>query len=190
VCCFTAHTVTVLLMRRDILTEKVARHGHHVTREWHADPFALAQVKDIMIREVKTVPGTMTLHEATSFLTKPTTKHPSFPVVDAENRVLGILNPPTVLAWRRAGRHRTATLAELLAEQRMPPVAYPDWYLENLVEQMTKANIAHMPVVSREDQRLVGYIAWKDILSVRSKKSESESVRVAFYGVRDMGRHS
>lgn len=190
VCCFTAHTVTVLLMRRDILTEKVARHGHHVTREWHADPFALAQVKDIMIREVKTVPGTMTLHEATSFLTKPTTKHPSFPVVDAENRVLGILNPPTVLAWRRAGRHRTATLAELLAEQRMPPVAYPDWYLDNLVEQMTKANIAHVPVVSREDQRLVGYIAWKDILSVRSKKSESESVRVAFYGVRDMGRHS
>jgi hypothetical protein len=43
-----------------------------------------------------------------------------------------------------------------------------------------------MPVVSREDQRLVGYVAWKDILSVRSKRSESENVRVAFYGVRDL----
>jgi len=189
VCCFTAHTVTVLLMRRDILTEKVARRGHHVTREWHADPFALAQVKDIMVKEVETVPATMTLHAATSFLTKPTTKHPSFPVVDAENHVLGILNPPTVLAWRRAGRHRTSTLAELLAEQRTPPVAYPDWYLENLVEQMTKANIAHVPVVSREDQRLVGYIAWKDVLNVRSRRHEAESLRVAFHGVRNLNTH-
>jgi len=186
VCCFTAHTVTVLLMRRDILTEKVARHGHHVTREWHADPFALAQVKDVMVKEVETVPATMTLHAATSFLTKPTTKHPSFPVVDAENHVLGILNPPTVLAWRRAGKHRSSTLAELLAEQRTPPVAYPDWYLENLVEQMTKANIAHVPVVSREEQRLVGYIAWKDILNVRSRRHEAESRRVAFHGVRNL----
>jgi CBS domain-containing protein len=186
VCCFTAHTVTVLLMRRDILTEKVARRGHHVTREWHADPFALAQVKDIMVKEVETVPATMTLHAATSFLTKPTTKHPSFPVVDAENHVLGILNPPTVLAWRRAGKHRTSTLAELLAEQRTFPVTYPDWYLENLVEQMTKANIAHVPVVSREDQRLVGYIAWKDVLNVRSRRHEAENRRVAFHGVRNL----
>jgi predicted transcriptional regulator len=81
-------------------------------------------------------------------------------------------------------------LAELLAEQRTPPLAYPDWYLENLVEQMTKANIAHVPVVSREDQRLVGYIAWKDVLRVRSKKREAENVRVAFHGVRNLNPRS
>src|SRR6185312_4688772 len=68
VCCFAAHTVTVLLMRRDILTEKVARRGHHVTREWHADPFVLTQVKDVMATQVETVPATMTLHKATRFL--------------------------------------------------------------------------------------------------------------------------
>lgn len=181
VCCFTAHTVTVLLMRRDILTEKVARRGHHVTREWHADPFALAQVKDVMATEVETLPGTMTLHAATKFLTLPTTKHPSFPVVDLENHVLGILNPPTVLAWRHAGKHRTATLAELLAERQPPPVAYPDWYLEGLIDRMSNANVAHMPVISHKDQRLVGYIAWKDLLRVRSKKREEEHRRVAFY---------
>jgi H+/Cl- antiporter ClcA len=181
VCCFTAHTVTVLLMRRDILTEKVARHGHHVTREWHADPFALAQVKDIMATEVQTVPGTMTLHDATSFLTLPTTKHPSFPVVDAQNHVLGILNPPTVLAWRHAGKHRKTTLAELFSGNRSVPVAYPDWYIEGLIDEMSKANIAHVPVVSRDDQRLVGYVAWKDLLRVRSRKREAEVSRTTFY---------
>ena len=186
VCCFAAHTVTVLLMRRDILTEKVARRGHHVTREWHADPFVLTQVKDVMATQVETVPATMTLHKATRFLTLPTTKHPSFPVVDAQNHVIGILNPPTVLAWRHAGKHRTATLAELLAGHRAPPVAYPDWYLDNLVEQMNKANIAHMSVVSREDQRLVGYIAWKDLLRALSKRREQENRRMVFFRMHRM----
>ena len=31
--------VTVLLMRRSILTEKLARRGHHITREYSIDPF-------------------------------------------------------------------------------------------------------------------------------------------------------
>jgi H+/Cl- antiporter ClcA len=181
VCCFAAYAVTVLLMRRDILTEKVARRGHHVTREWHADPFALARVKDIMATEVETVPETMTLHDATRFLTLPTTTHPSFPVVDAERRVLGILNPPTVLAWRRAGKHRTATLAELFAEQRAPTVAHPDWYIESLVQRMTNAIVAHMPVVSRAEGRLVGYIAWMDLLRVRSRRRQEEVQRDVFH---------
>jgi chloride channel protein, CIC family len=184
VCCMAAHTVAVLLMKRDILTEKVARHGHHVTREYHADPFALARVKDIMAGEVDTLPGTMTLHAATSFLTSPSAKHPSFPVIDEQRHVLGILNPPTVLGWRHAGKHRTATLAELFAEQRAPSVAYPDEYLDGVIDRLTKANTAHMAVVSREGQQLVGYIAWKDLLAVRAKTHEEERRRVVFYRVR------
>ena len=38
--CVTAHLVTVLLMRRSILTEKVARRGHHLSREYRVDPFS------------------------------------------------------------------------------------------------------------------------------------------------------
>jgi len=33
VSCIAAHALTVLLLRRSILTEKVARRGYHVTRE-------------------------------------------------------------------------------------------------------------------------------------------------------------
>ena len=36
--CGTAHAVTVLLMRRSILTEKIARRGHHLVREYRVDP--------------------------------------------------------------------------------------------------------------------------------------------------------
>src|SRR5262245_909611 len=36
--CVAADAVTVLLMKRSILTEKVARHGHHVMREYQVSP--------------------------------------------------------------------------------------------------------------------------------------------------------
>lgn len=73
--CATAHAVTVLLMKRSILTEKVARRGHHLVREYRVDPFALTRVSEVMTAKVQTVPGSMTLHGAALFLTAPDTSH-------------------------------------------------------------------------------------------------------------------
>lgn len=43
-----AHACTVLTMRRSILTEKVARRGFHVTREYAIDPLEVLFVQDVM----------------------------------------------------------------------------------------------------------------------------------------------
>jgi chloride channel protein, CIC family len=177
--CGTAHGVTVLLMRRSILTEKVARRGHHLVREYRVDPFALTRVREVMTQAVETVPATMTLHGAAAFLTHPNTAHPSFPVVDADNRVLGVIDPPSVLRWRRAGRHRTMTLDKLLAGSRIA-VAYPDEYLDRLADRLLQVNVSHLPVISREDQRLIGYIGWKDLMRVRAKLQAEETQKTSF----------
>lgn len=181
--CVTAHLVTVLLMRRSILTEKVARRGHHLSREYRVDPFTLTRARDIMTTAVQTLRDNMTLHEAARVLSDPTTGHPSFPVVDVAGHVLGIVDPPAVLRWRRAGKHRRATLRELLAGAR-PIVANPDDYLDGLIDRMTRANVAHIPVVSDKDERLVGYIGWKDLMNVRTRLQAEERDRVVFYRVR------
>ena len=181
--CATAHLVTVLLMRRSILTEKVARRGHHLAREYRVDPFTLMRVQEVMATEVETVPDSMTLHQIAAFLTSPDTKHPSFPVIDAERHVLGIVDPPKVLAWRRAGKHRQSTLGELLAGHK-PEVAYPDEYLEGLIDRMMHANVAHLPVVTRTDDALVGYVSWRDLLMARNRMKQEETQRVVFYRVR------
>ena len=178
--CGTAHAVTVLLMRRSILTEKIARRGHHIVREYRIDPFALTRVREVMTTTVETVPADMTLHAAAAFLTHPETTHPSFPVVDANYRVLGIVDPPSILAWRRAGKHRKATLGELLGGARII-LAYPEEYLESLADRLSLANVAHLPVVSREDGRLVGYIGWKDLMGVRVKLQNEERHRTGFF---------
>jgi CBS domain-containing protein len=133
-----------------------------------------------MTSTVETVPGDITLHAATRFLTSPTTTHPSFPVVDAQGKVLGIIDPPSVLRWRRAGKHRQTTLAELLAGTRMT-IAYPDEYLEALADRLSTANVAHLPVLAREDGRLVGYIGWKDLMRVRARLQAEDEHRTAFF---------
>jgi H+/Cl- antiporter ClcA len=185
--CVTAHLVTVLLMRRSILTEKIARHGHHLLREYRVDPFALKRVAEVMTSEVETLPETITLHEATAFLTMPTTRHPSFPVVDAERRVVGIVDPPAVLAWRRAGRHRRMTLGALLNRATVP-TAYPDEYLETVIERMSHLNVAHVAVLSRADATLVGYVGWRDLLRVRTQLRQEDSDRMAFFPWRRLRR--
>jgi H+/Cl- antiporter ClcA len=180
--CSTAHVVTVLLMRRSILTEKVARRGHHLVREYRVDPFALTRVREVMTTAVQSVPASMTLHGVVTFLTDPATTHPSFPVVDSGGQVLGIVDPPAVLRWRRAGMHRKATLGELLAGTKIT-LAYPDEYLDTLADRLTTINVAHLPVVSREDRRLVGYIGWKDLMRVRTKLASEERQRTSFFRV-------
>jgi CIC family chloride channel protein len=186
--CGTAHAVTVLLMRRSILTEKVARRGHHLVREYRVDPFALTRVREVMTAAVDTLPATMTLHGVAAFLTSPAATHPSFPVVDANNQVLGIVDPPSVLRWRRAGRLRTTTLQELLHGNKFT-TAYPDEYLEVLADRLSTANVAHLPVISREDASLVGYIGWKDLMRVRGKLQAEERKRTVFFRIRpDAGK--
>jgi len=178
--CGTAHAVTILLMKRSILTEKIARRGHHIVREYRVDPFALARVHEVMTREVETVPASMTLHGAAGFLASPTTTHPSFPVVNEDGQVLGVIDPPAVLRWRRAGKHRKTTLGELLAGTKIMTAA-PDEHLDALADSLSSANIAHLPVIAPENGRLVGYIGWKDLMRVRAKLQAEETTRTTFF---------
>ena len=109
--CVTAHLVTVLLMRRSILTEKVARRGHHLAREYRVDPFT----PDACARDH----GDRRADRAGQHDPAPGRRLPDQPrYTDTQafrwsmptRRVLGIVDPPKVLAWRRGGKHRQSTL--------------------------------------------------------------------------------
>ena len=59
-------------------------------------------------------------------------------------------------------------------------LAHPDEYLESLAEKLQTANVSHLPVVSRDDNVLVGYIGWKDLMRVRTKARAEERERARF----------
>jgi CIC family chloride channel protein len=149
-------------------------------REYRTDPFALTTVAEVMTNDVQSVPASMTLHQAVAFLTDPETRHPTFPVVDDDMRVLGAINPPAILRWRNQGMHRTATLGELLSGKKFV-VAYPDEFLEGLADKLNKADVSHLPVITRDTGQLVGYVGWKDLMRVRLKLQSEDRNRSAFF---------
>ncbi len=61
--CIAAHGITVLLLRRSILTEKVARRGYHIMREYSVDPLTMVRVGEVMDKTVYPVPAGMQLNE-------------------------------------------------------------------------------------------------------------------------------
>jgi H+/Cl- antiporter ClcA len=46
-----AHTLTVLVLKRSILTEKLARRGYHLSREYAIDPLEILFVRDVIVEQ-------------------------------------------------------------------------------------------------------------------------------------------
>src|SRR6185437_5857842 len=85
-----AHAVSVLILKRSILTEKIARRGRHISREYTVDPLEFLLAGKVMTPNPKTLPGTMTLSDAVNFFTEEAL-HRSYPVVDERGRLLGLV---------------------------------------------------------------------------------------------------
>ena len=57
-------------MRRSILTEKVARHGHHLTREYSVDPLEAFRVGEIMDKNPPTIFAGMPVTELSDLIAR------------------------------------------------------------------------------------------------------------------------
>ncbi len=64
VAALVADAVTVLAMKRSILTEKVARRGVHVAREYSVDPLERIPVRSVMHTALTLVPADLSIEEA------------------------------------------------------------------------------------------------------------------------------
>jgi CIC family chloride channel protein len=58
-----SHGFTVLVLKRSILTEKVARRGYHLSREYAVDPLEILFVRDVMRSNIAALPNSMTQSE-------------------------------------------------------------------------------------------------------------------------------
>src|SRR5215813_9133349 len=56
-----AHAFTVLTLRRSILTEKVARRGYHLSREYAVDPLEILFGREVMRTKVAVLPASAKL---------------------------------------------------------------------------------------------------------------------------------
>jgi chloride channel protein, CIC family len=170
-----AHAFTVLFLKRSILTEKVARRGYHLSREYAVDPLEILFVRDAMRTNLVAFQSGSTLADVKTALHSHHGPRGQFlyPVVDADNRLHG------VITRRRIQKHLDdpagRTLAELASD---PVVAYPDEPLRVVVYRMAELGLTRFPVVERGDhRRLLGIIGLRDLLTARTRNLEEERTR-------------
>ena len=85
--------LNVLVLKHSILTEKVARRGYHITQEYAVDPLEGLSVDAVMTRNVVTVPASLPVRDllAVYFFGDDHRHHTGYPVVDKENRLVGLI---------------------------------------------------------------------------------------------------
>jgi chloride channel protein, CIC family len=176
-----AYALTVLLLKRSILTEKIARRGQHVVREYSIDPFELQRVNEVMVREVDTLPAAMPVEEAVAFFSSEIQRHKSYPLIDADGLVAGIVSRADVLRWRAESPHADETLFDRVSDRSLT-VGYPNEPVSHLADRMVAADVGRVPIVESHTMRLVGLVSRKDLLRIRATARSMESNRVAFFG--------
>jgi CBS domain-containing protein len=174
-----ALAVTVLLMRRSILTEKLARRGQHIAREYSVDVFELARVSEVMDSTPPTIAASATvaaLSERIAGGDPLLSRRQGTIIVDEAGRLAGIITRGDLMRALPAGE--TAAVTVLDAGRREVVVTYPDETLRTALATMLAHNVGRLPVVARSDPgRVVGYLGRADILAARMRHHQEEERR-------------
>ena len=180
VACIAAHALTVLWLRRSILTEKVARRGFHVTREYSVDPLAVLRVGEVMDRNPPTVPAQMKVSELSDLIANgnPELSHRQGTLIaDEAGNLAGIITRGDLI---RAIEKNPNGCTVLEAGTRHLIVTFADEILHDAVTRMVHHDIGRLPVVRRDNQqKIVGYLGRASIMTARLRRHEEEHHREA-----------
>jgi CBS domain-containing protein len=176
--CAASFATTVLVMRRSILTERLARRGQHLSYEYTVDPFDVMRVSEIMARPVDTLPAAMPIVDAVDFfdVDSAVPRHKSYPIVDTANRVVGMVSRSDILRWTRDGWGGGETLRDH-TDMRQLFVGYADEPVGALADRMAAADIGRAPIIEKSSGKLVGLVARRDLLRVRAQAARQEHDR-------------
>jgi CBS domain-containing protein len=158
-----AYTVSALVLKRSVLTEKVARRGLHLSREYAVDPLEVLLVDEVM----HDTPVIADADEPLGALRERADLQRQwlYPVVDDTESLVGVIP-------RRALLDLNGRAAEPSAEAALPTrlTAYPDETLRELARRFASSHLTTALVVSRDDPTVVvGLITVEDLLQAHLK---------------------
>jgi H+/Cl- antiporter ClcA len=180
-----AHAFTVLTLKRSILTEKVARRGYHLSREYAVDPLEILFVREVMRTSIAALPADAAYETLRRSLHGDASRGAQrlYPVVGPGNELVGIVTRRDLQALADAGPPRSgAPLADVVNTH--PAVAFADESLRSVVYRMAETGLTRFPVVDRADRRLVGMVALTDLLKARAMNLDAERRRERTFGAR------
>jgi CIC family chloride channel protein len=173
-----AHAFTVLLLRRSILTEKVARRGFHLSREYAVDPLEILAAREVMWTNIVALPADAPLDTLSEALRVDPEKGPQrlYPIIDGSERLVGVVTRVDLQDHVGRGGSDGEGLSSII--RSTPAVAHPDEPLRVVVQRMAETGLTRFPVVaSGGGRQLMGMIALDDLLRARALNLEAERRR-------------
>jgi len=153
-------------------------------REYVVDPFETMRVADIMARPAEALPASWTVRDVVTFFTAADTprRHKSYPVTDRAGRLIGMVSRADALRWMLGEVAPQRLLEEQLAGQELM-TGYTDELVGHLADRMSATGTGRVPILERASGRLVGLVARRDLLRVRSHARRHEHEREAMIRV-------
>ncbi|HEX5961273.1 MAG TPA: chloride channel protein [Rhodanobacteraceae bacterium] len=175
VTCTAAYGTSVFLMKRSILTEKIARHGLDIFRPYTVNRLEHMPVQGVMNRDILSVSGDISVRELADQYFGANQKYRAYPIVDAEGSLLDVVDRQLLQAWLQADPSGSAKLADVVGKD--PVVAYPEESCKSVAMRAAVEKLARIPVVSRDRQRLLGMVTRYDLLNMYAHDYGEEQER-------------
>jgi len=184
-----AFLLSVLVLKRSVLTEKVVRKGTHLTREYSIDPLEIFLVGEIMpasfvgFQSGANLAAAMARAQAAWVDTgkqKLADIQRLYPIVDDADHLVGVVTRQQLLsAGPRLVANASANIDDLMVRDVV--VGYPDMTLRELANLMAERQVSSVPIVDRRNgQLVVGVMALDQVLEARLRdvNEEHKSERV------------
>ncbi|NHQ91325.1 chloride channel protein [Janthinobacterium lividum] len=173
-----AYAFTVTTMHRSILTEKIARRGYHIYREYGIDPMERHSVAEVMTPAPLSIDAGARLADVLASHFSETQRHRAFPVT-RDGALVGMLDRPTLL--ERLPGNGDLTAGELFGVN-MPVVALADETCRALATRLAVHELERLPVVSdARTLRLIGIVSRSDLvkpaLNLDGEELQRQTVR-------------
>jgi H+/Cl- antiporter ClcA len=161
--CAIAYGFTVIVMPRSILTEKIARRGRHVFREYGVDPLERHFVDEVMTRAVVTISGSQRASDVLGSHFGPGQPHRAYPVMQ-DHRLFAMVDRSILNALSPEALEQP--LAESLAGRSADPFfALPSDTCRAVALRLAALGLERLPVVDDSvSRRLVGLVSRSDLL--------------------------
>jgi CIC family chloride channel protein len=171
-----AYGFTVVVMPRSILTEKIARRGRHVFREYGVDPLERHFVEEVMTREVVTIAADLPVAAALDRYFGADQRQRAYPVV-ADGRLVGMLDRERL---RGVAAGMSATDVGSLFAERAAACAAPGETCRAVASRMAAHALERLPVVDAATHCVIGIVSRSDLLKPAGDLHDEETRRERF----------
>ena len=165
--CILATVFAGMLMKDSIYTLKLSRRGVDIREGKEVGVLKSMFVKDVMNRHVETISESAALVEMADHISK--SKYNSFPVLDAANKLAGIISFNDYSESMFDEDLKDLVVAKDLASDNVVTVSTDD-NLYIALGKISRKDFSTMPVVSPDDPtELVGIVTRRDIIGAYEK---------------------